>query len=591
MTDRSSQTTAKKPHHYLGAEATGEPCSPEEIEAVRSCMAMFVSATKNYSLYPKDHAILENLLRRFKNSLANFFQISPILKLDIEKERILFKGIEIYHSNEREDYLVTPFFRDGIIWIEFNEGVQKTELSSLLQSLNECRILKSESEGDLVTALWKQNLPNINYEAIEVYWETEPELNFSHYNMAGAPNEETQDPVNSGSQGHQAESEEVGDQAEISFASAEDMQDLTQITSKEKEKIQKMIIEDEKRNHTEDSLDVLLILLEDENESKAFSNILEILTQEFETILNQGEFQLALKLFNHLKKLSGSQPAPKPWQGSLINKFFETISDPERLLGLNVQVSKLKSEDTAQLKTLRQVLTMMRPKAVLALGPLLSKVSSSEVSRILMETIVILSKQDMNPLSELLELPDEMLSQQFVIILGHLNNEQSHKKLLSMARHPSLHVRREALNQLLKSNRKVQQAFFYLIEDPSDSIRLRILNRLAAERHRESEGLLLKYLSKREYSVSHRDHIIGCYKALGSCGSLRSVAYLKAALKERPWVDVFSPVQSLHRLGAAMALAELGMPETDEILQQAARSYFPQIKRAARSVSFEKGTT
>jgi hypothetical protein len=40
-----------------------------------------------------------------------------------------------------------------------------------------------------------------------------------------------------------------------------------------------------------------------------------------------------------------------------------------------------------------------------------------------------------------------------------------------------------------------------------------------------------------------------------------------------------------------MALAELGMPETDKILQQAARSYFPQIKRAARSVSFEKGTT
>ena len=90
------------------------------------------------------------------------------------------------------------------------------------------------------------------------------------------------------------------------------MQDLTQITSEEKEKIQKMIIEDEKRNHTEDSLDVLLILLEDENESKAFSNILEILTQEFETILNQGEFQLAFKLFNYLKKLSGSQPEPKP---------------------------------------------------------------------------------------------------------------------------------------------------------------------------------------------------------------------------------------------------------------------------------------
>ena len=198
MTDRVSKTLTKKPHHYLGAEAKGEPCPSEEIEAVRSCMAMFAKATKSYSLYPKDHAILENLLKRFENSLANFFQISPILKLDIEKERILFKGIEIYRSNEKEDYLVTPFFRDGIIWIEFNEGVQNTELSSLLQSLNECRILNSESEDDLVTAFWKQNLPNINYEATEVYWKTEPKLNFSHYNVAGAPNEKIQDSVSSG---------------------------------------------------------------------------------------------------------------------------------------------------------------------------------------------------------------------------------------------------------------------------------------------------------------------------------------------------------------------------------------------------------
>ena len=234
---------------------------------------------------------------------------------------------------------------------------------------------------------------------------------------------------------------------------------------------------------------------------------------------------------------------------------------------------------------------MMRPKAVLALGPLLSKVSSSEVRRILMEGIVVLSKHDIDPLSELLKLPDEMLSQQFVIILGCLNNEQSHKKLLSMVRHPSPRVRRESLEQLLKSNGKVQQSFFFLIEDPNDIIRIEILNRLAIERHRESEGLLLKYLSEKAYNLSSRNHIIGCYKALGRCGSLMSVAYLKAALQERPWIDVFTLGQSLHRLGAAMALAELGMPETDEILQQAAKSYFPQIKRAARSVFFEKGTT
>ena len=592
MTDRSFQTPSKNPRHHLDSEATDEPCSPEEIDAVRSFMAVFATVAKNYSLYPKEHATSENLLRGFENSLEYFFQISPSLKLDIEKERICFKGIEIYCPNEKEDYLVAPFFRDGIIWIEFTKGVLNDELSILFQILSEYRSLKDESEGDLATALWKQHLPHIDYEATEVYWETEPRLDFSHFNVASSPNEAIQGPAGTGGasagQSLQEGSENGGDQATGSIVAPENLQELIEVTSNEKKTLQKLISEDEKRNRTEDVLDVLLILLENQNESEAFSDILEILTHEFEAILHHGEFRLAFKMFSHLKKISDSQKVTKRWQAPLLDQFFETISDPELLLGLNAHVPKLRSEDASQLKSLRLVLTMMHPKAVLTIGPLLSEVSTAPVRRRLMEAIAILSKRDIDPLAELLESPDEILIQQCVIILGHLNNTRSQKLLLSMARHPSLRVRRESLKQLLKRRGRIEPSFFFLLEDPSDRIRLEILNRLAARRHRVSENLLLKYLSEKEYNISNRDHIIACYKALGKCGSSRSVSFLKAALQDRPWADIFSLRQSLHRQGAAMALAELETPETTEILQQAARSYFPQIKRAARSVSFEK---
>jgi len=558
-------------------------------------MAAFATATKSYSLYPKAHAISKNLLSGFESSLVNFLQTSPALKLDIEKERICFKGIEIYRPKEKEDYLVTPLFRDGIIWIEFTKGVLKTELSFLLDILNQYRTLKNESEGDLVTALWKKNLPHVHYEASEAYWETEPKLDFSHFNVCGSSIEEVQGPASTGSAGagrnQQEGSEDGGKQATVNIVTAEFIQDLMQITSKEKEILQKMIIEDERRNRTEDVLDVLLILLEDQEETDEFNDILEILTHEFETILRHGEFQLAIKTLGHLNQLSDSYAEPESWQVPLLDHFFETVSDPEVLGGLNAYVPKLKSEDASQLKTLRQVLIMLRPKAVLTLGPLLSEASSVTVRRRLMEAIAILSKQDLGPLTQLLKMPDEILIQQFVIILGHLDGEQSHKLLLNMARHPSLRVRRESLKQLLKRNGKVQQSFFFLLEDPSDIIRREILNRLAAERNTSSEDFLLKYLDQKAYTISDRDHVLGCYRALGKCGSPRSLPFLKATLEARPWVDIFSLGQSLHRRGAALALAELGTPETHKILQQAARSLFPQIKRAARSAALGKRTT
>ena len=555
---------------------------------------------KTPPLYPKEHAISKNLLRVFENSLANFFQTSPVLRLDIEKERICYKGIEIYHPKGKEDFLVTPFFRDGIIWIEFTKGVLKTELSFLLHILNEYRTLKDESEGDLATALWKENLQHVHYEASEVYWETDPKLDFSHFNVSGPskevmPGEIMPGPTDTGGAGvgrkQQEGSEDSGGQATVSIVAAHDRPDLMRITASEKKTIQKMIIEDERRNRTEDVLDVLLILLEDQVETEAFNDILEILTYEFETILLHGEFRLAVKMFSHLKKLSDMYADPKSWQAPLLDQFFETVSDPELHEGLTAYLPKIKSEDVSQLKAVRLVLAMMRPNAVLTLGPLLSEVSSVTVRQRLMEAIAILSKQDLDPLAQLLKLPDEMLIQQMVIILGHLDGEQSHKLLLNMAHHSSLRVRRESLKQLFKRSGKVQQSFFFLLEDPSDIIRRDILNRLAAERNRLSEDLLLKYLNEKEYNISDRDHVLGCYRALGRCGSLRSVPFLKETLVGRPWIGIFRLGQSLHRRGAAMALSELGTPETQEVLQQAARSFFPQIKRAARSAFLGKRAT
>jgi HEAT repeat protein len=199
-----------------------------------------------------------------------------------------------------------------------------------------------------------------------------------------------------------------------------------------------------------------------------------------------------------------------------------------------------------------------------------------------MEAIGILSKLDLNPLSQLLTEPDDLMVRRLVTIIGHLDGKDPQKLLLDMARHPSFDVRWEALKQLLKRNGCVQRSFFFLLEDSSDIIRREILSRLASERNRTSEDPLLEYLGQKAFNISGYDHILACYAALGKCGSLRSIPFLEATLKERSWWEIFDIGGSPHRRGAAVALAELKIPEADKILMQATRSFFPHIKRAAR---------
>ena len=580
------QSSAVKTSHFSSTETTQDNPPNEVLEAVRGFLAAFSKAAKSFSLYPATHVISENLLSGLINNLTNFFQQCPSLKLTIDKDRISYKEIDVYQSNGREDFLVTPLFRDGIIWIEFRKGITAPELSFLLDKLHEYRTISDESEGDLVTALWQKNLPHIHYEAADVFWETQPRLDFSHFDVSDSSKNQQQGPSgsrHSSADGEQQSgSEDTKDPSTLSIISKDVKRSLIPLTPSEKKQLQNLIKEEEHRNRSEDILDLLLIILEDEAEEEEFHNILELLVQEFEYILHHGEFRLAVKILNHLRKLSSKDAANKTWRDPLIDQYFERVSDAELLAVLKSYVAEFKSDDATHLKVFRQVLLMLRPKAVLTLGPLLSEVSSTALRRRLMEAIGILSKQDLKPLRQLLLAPDEQMVKRLVTIVGHLDGKDPQRLLLDMARHPSIDVRKEALKQLLNRNGCVQRSFFFLLEDSSDVIRREILHRLASERNPRSEDPLLEYLGQKVFNVSTNEHILACYEALGKCGSTRSIPLLKATLVEQSWWEIFNFGVSPHRQGAALALAGLNNPEADKILMQATRSFFPPIKRAAR---------
>jgi hypothetical protein len=582
------QSLAVKTLRLSGSESVTDEPSKEEQQAIRGFMAAFERAIKSYSLYPGTHTISENLLSGLENSLATFFHTCPDLKLDIEKDRICYKTIEVYHKNGKEDYLATPLFRDGIIWIEFRKGTTAAELSILLGLLNDYRAITDESEGDLVTALWKKNLAHISYEAAEVFWETEPKLDFSHFKVSGSSEETSHGPADLRSDSAvgkpPAGSEDAGKPSTISLTATEVKRSLMQLSAAENEKLQKLIREEEKRDRSEDILDMLLIVLEDENDEKEFGKILELLVQEFENILIYGEFHLAAKLLGHLKEMLGRDPTKKLWRDPMIDQYLDTVSETEFLEALKTCLPKFKSEDSTQLKLLRHVLLMLRPKAVLALGPLLSEAMATPLRLRLMEAIGILSKQDLSPLNQLLKLPDDQMVRHLATIIGHLEGKNPQRLLLNLTRHPSLDVRREVLRQLLKRTGFVQKPFFFLLEDSNPAIRREILSRLASKRMHTSEDSLLEYLSQKEFQISDFDHILACYIALGKCGSSRSIPFLKETLEEWSWWEIFSFSKSPHRRGAALALSELNLAEADKTLDEAAGSFFPPIKRAARGI-------
>ena len=104
-----------------------------EIQAAREALASFLIALKNYGLYPQSHAICKRSVATFYTRLKDFLNRYHDLRLNVEKDRILFKSQSVHQDTPGGDNLAFLLFRDGIQWLEFQKGLGPDEIQEFFK--------------------------------------------------------------------------------------------------------------------------------------------------------------------------------------------------------------------------------------------------------------------------------------------------------------------------------------------------------------------------------------------------------------------------------------------------------------------------
>lgn len=547
---------------------TTEGSPLEEITLVRDAIAALTAALKSHSLYPENHSICLKSLSKADDSLRAYHARRPSLRVSVKKDKVLYRGEPVHQGPASLENWAFVLFRDGVQWIDFQEGLTAEELRTFLKILVGCRKMTEDTEGDLVTALWEADLPHLRYKAVELNWETEP-LDLS----LPTPDRSR----------HVLEQEEEGDRSEEKETpgALQTTDAFSQaLTPSEEEKIQEMILEEENRDTAQDLLDVVLAILEDLDEESVLAEVLSFLEEEFRDILLQGDFLFAREFLGSLRKIQRRYSTERAWAAPHLNRFFAEVSSPGVLNALSEQWATMDALHEDRMKLMRQTLLLLTPEAVLALGPMLPQIRSSGVQRQLMEVIAVLASRNIGPLARLLDRPEEGMVQRLVFIVGRMKGEKSAAMLEKMVRHPSEKVRRQALKSLLAREADAATRFFRLIEDPGDSVRRLIFDSLGQRRDEKAEDLLLDYLGQRRFRLTDPQHLAACFRTLGRCGSSKSIPFLKGALMERGWLPDFG--RSVQREGAATALALLKDETARALLKRASRSLLPSVRIACR---------
>ncbi len=550
--------------------------SDKELQDARQLINIFILAWKNYGLYPEDHI---TTIKSFENLVAPFgifFTTHGDLRLTVEKTRLLYKSEIIYEVSPEapSEDIITLLYRDGIKWIEFQEGLPLEEIAAFYKIAYKYRLFAEETEGDIVTALIDEELECIDFKAVDIFWQDLLLIDVSQLPPPAPPPEEDAD------QEETDESEEPEGNDIVARSIASISKDQLELSNLDYVTLQQMVQEEENWVITEDLIEALMIILKSQSDQENFEAVIGFISEEVVETIEKERFDLLAILLQSLHKIfSPESTTAQDWQRSRIKGFFQELSKPEIFQLISDKLLKLETIEIDNLKALGQALLYLSPKLIPFLVPLIMQSGSLEIQQMVSVVMVHLSKRDIGPLEKIAgkhgtEMGDKLLS-----ILNRLEGERANKILFKMCNHPSDIVRSKAIRELVERDPKYAQKLFALIDDPRKEIRTSLLTAFAKHKSSALENLLLNYL-KENSAKKEPAHILACYKALGRCGSNTAVPYLSKILLSRGWNSFMGSGKLIFREGAAIALALLDIPEAKDVLQKASTSRFSVISKA-----------
>ncbi|HNY66602.1 MAG TPA: HEAT repeat domain-containing protein [Deltaproteobacteria bacterium] len=546
--------------------AEGGAIGADKLEAARRLISSLLLARKNLSLYPEGHVIRMNSLEALARQMGAFLDRYGELKLEIERDGLGIEGEIIHTEPPEEGALPFTLYRDGLRWLAFTHGLQLAELTELLRIITRYTLLSEEPEGDIVTDLWEKGLPHIRYEAVDFFWDLEPEAE-----LGQAPRRE--EDVASLRENTMDHWEPTPDPAIDPDAIELSQYDLAQIRT--------MVCLEEEGDPTA-YLDALLDSLLQHHEQENFEIIIEIFEEEFRAALARRDFAVTFRILASLPAILDACPPEAHWAAPMIEDFFLSVSRPGTI---SVLLDIWPELDAVQAQKAMHTLRLLQPVAIPALAPLLARRQSAKIRDMLVDTIASLASRDMAPLESLIRTRDEAVMEKLVHVFVRLTSERATKCLVRLIRHPSRHVRQEAVKGLMKRGPGSLKDAFSLIEDKDETVRTLVLKQMGQSRDETAESILLQYLQNRDFARDQHGHVIACFTALGRCGSDRSVPFLRQTLVGQSWWPSFG--RSAVREGAAAALAGIGTPQSLKVLDDAARSLNPVLRRLARE--YRKG--
>ncbi len=500
---------------------------------IAQMFALLLKGLKNIGIYRHAENRYAEFLAPAHQMMSSFLEREMILPLKLGPYTLEFKKRVIYEDQNKEN-LTYKFYRDGMRFLIFRQGVPVEELLRFLLLILDSHADASYAHEDTITRLWKEDFRFIEYIVVE---------GFEFGDMTPEQVEIEVDRIVSYLRKQlEANSADVTRFARLDVEDLKlELSDVDQVRggiisgrparSEDKQWVQDELYLEEKKRLFAKMVLILFQLLERDCRESDLAAMTESFVQVLDSLLVSEDVRGAVAVLHRFDKI-GTKNTLGEEQRGLVRRIRDTfarrMAEPERLQTVTQYMALSKSLDEL---AVRSYLSVLSADQVPLLLDMLEGMERAEARRILVEVCAELGKNDVDQFALRLSHRSSNVVKDMLAIIDRIDPPNKLDLYAKCLDHPNIVVRLDVLKTIGRASG--ERALKYLekaARDPEIQLRMQAYRMLAVRSSDRAVPLLGEVFAAPDFLDRDKREQAAIVLGLGDARTPEALQMLTAPL-------------------------------------------------------------
>jgi len=591
-------TDLKTAQEMMAAAVAAKGAEDPEITSIKRVLKLLDKTAKSNRTYGSTNPVALKFSQQLFEELTGHLSTYSKLTFLVQRTELKCKEYVVYQTDKDggSESIAFKFYSDGIRELVLHQGLAQEDLNFFLDSLW-CGLDPAEDD-DIVTRLWSRNLSTLSIvTAEEIAKSSIGNDGFVRLDGGMSSSDSTLRELldrERAKKGRAAQGTETSEGGASTNQKNRFQSGLVgyEVTEEELAALAKEIEAESKQDGIMYILDMLTAILASEKSPVLLTKLFSLWGNIVESLLREGKWKVLENVLGLLHETNSVRPDIGEEHKQQLASLLDGLGRVERVKMIETYLNRTPNANTEGLST---TLLLMKADAVPALCSLLANLESPVHQAIVSEALMVLAKDQPDPLLRGLSDRRPTYVRNLLSILIKWNNPKFAEAVEKLARYPDAQVRKEvvrAIGHFRPSGNGMK--LVSCMGDTDESVRIAALKLLMTGQYTAAFSIWSSILSAEDFMDRPMSERRAIFQAVRATSCDEAIPYWENLFTEWTWTNrkkkeelAILAAETLGKLAtpAASATLELGLKKGSAAVRQACTMALSQMQKQQRGKS------